>query len=279
MARKKRKPTNEIKWDELLERAVNEPGSMLAAYSNFHNYSFGNCMLAYIQAQMRGLEFGPFATYKKWQELGRQVKRRPVDCSGSWAITLCQTILINKKDADGNVCKDANGENEKRKIFTYRNSWFFLGQTSGDDVEFETGPEWNKDTALKALNVTEESFSHPNGNAQGYAKAGRRIAINPVAELPHKTLFHELAHIVLGHCDDQTIVDEKTLSVNMREVEAESTALICVEALGLDGAEFCRGYIQKWLGDSKEIPEKSAAHIFTAASKILSAGTGKKARD
>jgi len=271
MARKKYKKTetNELKWDELLIAAVNEPGSMLKAYSNFHNYSFGNCMLAYIQAAMRGIEFGPFATYKKWQELDRQVER------GEKAITLCQPILVNKKDAAGNVCKDKAGKLEKRKIFTYKNRWFFLSQTSGEEVTFETGPEWDKDTALKALNVTEETFSHPNGNAQGYAKAGRKLAINPVAQLPHKTLFHELAHIVLGHVDDKSIVDEETLAINMLEVEAESTALICVEALGLDGAEFCRGYIQKWLGDSKEIPEKSAARIFTAASKILAAGTSK----
>ena len=272
MARKKHKKakTNELKWDEILIAAVNEPGSILKAYSNFHNYSMGNCMLAYLQAQMRDIEFGPFATYKKWNELGRQVER------GEKAITLCQPVMINKKDSAGNVCKDEDGQPLKRKIFTYKNRWFFLGQTSGDVVEFETGPEWDKAKALKALGVTEESFSHSNGNVQGYAKAGKKLSINPVAELPHKTLFHELAHIVLGHCDDNTIVDEVELSRNIREVEAEATALICMEALGLDGPEFARGYIQHWLGEEKEIPEKSAAQIFTAASKILAAGTGKK---
>jgi antirestriction protein ArdC len=276
MAKRKKAETAELKWDELLVAAVNEPGSMLAAYSNFHNYSFGNCALAFFQAQLRGLEFGPFATYRKWQELGRQVER------GERAITLCQPILVNKKDSAGNVCKDANGENEKRKIFTYKNSWFFLGQTSGDDVEFETGPEWDKDTALKALGITEEKFEHSNGNTQGYAK-GKTLAINPVAQLPHKTLFHELGHIVLGHTGDERFVDGESLPRNLKEVEAEAVALIVLEALGLDGTEFARGYIQHWLGDDKHdarpIPEKSAAHIFTAASKILSAGTGKKARE
>jgi Zn-dependent peptidase ImmA (M78 family) len=38
-----------------------------------------------------------------------------------------------------------------------------------------------------------------NGNAQGYASPAKQIAINPVAALPHKTMFHELAHMVLGH--------------------------------------------------------------------------------
>lgn len=267
---KKKATTNEIAWAELLTRAVNEPGTMMKAYSNFHNYSLGNCLLALCQAEDRELEFGPLATYKRWQELGRQVDR------GSKAITLCQPVMVVAKDKRGEpIIK--NGEPEKRRIFIYRNSWFLLSQTTGDDVEIETGPEWDKDTALEALGITEESFSHGNGNTQGYAKA-KTIAINPVAQAPHKTLFHELAHIVLGHTADKRFIDELDLPRNLREVEAESVAYIILEALGLDGSEFARGYIQHWLGDS-EIPDNSAAHIFTAASKILSAGSGKERSD
>jgi hypothetical protein len=55
-------------------------------------------------------------------------------------------------------------------------------------------------------------------------------------------------------------------------VEAESVALICCETLGLEGAEFCRGYIQHWLKTKKEIPNHSAARIFAAATSILKAG-------
>jgi len=55
--------------------------------------------------------------------------------------------------------------------------------------------------------------------------------------------------------------------------EAESVALlICCETLGLDGAEFCRGYIQHWLKTEKEIPNQSAARIFAIATSILKAG-------
>jgi len=41
----------------------------------------------------------------------------------------------------------------------------------------------------------------------------------------------------------------------------------------LDGAEFCRGYIQHWLKTEKEIPNQSAARIFAIATSILKAGT------
>ena len=57
----------------------------------------------------------------------------------------------------------------------------------------------------------------------------------------------------------------------MKEVEAESVALLCLESLGMDGAEYCRGYIQNWLQGST-IPERSAQRIFAAADKILKAG-------
>lgn len=264
--------TTEIAWNELLEKAVSEPGSLLKAYSNFHNYSFGNCALAYFQAELLGHDFGPFATYKKWQELGRQVQR------GQKAFTLCQPVLINRKDKDGEIIRDDDGKPTKRKIFVYRNRWFFLSQTEGEEVELDTGPEWEKERALDALNITEENFSHPNGNAQGYARE-RNLAVSPLAEKPHKTLFHEIAHIVLGHTTDSEQVDGKDIPLNLAEVEAEAVALILLEVLELDDAEYCRGYIQSWLKDSKEIPETNAARIFSAASEILSAGTGKKGRE
>ena len=33
-------------WGELLREAVEKPGRMLEAYTAFHNYSFGNALLA-----------------------------------------------------------------------------------------------------------------------------------------------------------------------------------------------------------------------------------------
>lgn len=63
---------------------------------------------------------------------------------------------------------------------------------------------------------------------------------------------------------------ERTLR-NLREVEAESVALICCESLGLPGVEYGRGYIQGWL-EGDVIPERSAQKIFHAADQILRAG-------
>ena len=98
-----------------------------------------------------------------------------------------------------------------------------------------------------------------------------------MAQLPHKTLFHETAHVILGHTSEADFTDTERTPKNLREVEAEAVALLCCEALNLEGADYCRGYIQNWLcpaigynGDA--IPEKSAQKIFRAADQILRAG-------
>ena len=107
-----------------------------------------------------------------------------------------------------------------------------------------------------------------NGNAQGYAAPGKQIAINPVAALPHKTMFHELAHVVLGHTEEGQLSDDEQTPRSLREVEAESVALLCCASLGLEGEEFARGYIQNWLGGAR--PNWfSAAHPFLAHESIL----------
>src|ERR1700746_2441509 len=84
--------------------------------------------------------------------------------------------------------------------------------------------------------------------------------------------------IVLGHTTNERLVDSEQTARHIREVEAESVALICCETLGLEGAESCRGYIQHWLKTEKEIPNQSAARIFAAASSILKAGTSAAGR-
>ena len=99
---------------------------------------------------------------------------------------------------------------------------------------------------------------------------GRAIALNPLAAMPEKTTFHELGHVLLDHTTE-TISDGAALPRNLREVEAECVALLCTESLGLDGAEYCRGYVQHWLRGER-IAEASAVRIFKVADAILRAG-------
>lgn len=249
-----------VNWSTLLSDAVNKPGVISSAYSAFHNYSLGNQVLAYSQVAGRGLELSPIATYKKWQELGRQVKK------GEKAIALVMPVTINKKDDAGNKTDDCF------QAFVLRNNWFCLSQTEGEDFANEVKtPSWDAEKALAALNITQVSFASADGNCQGYA-TGRSVAVNPVAQYPHKTRFHELAHVVLGHTAEATMHDDERTPRDIREVEAESVAYILCSVLDLPGLEESRGYIQHWLSSS-EVTDKSAQKIFGAAEKILKAGS------
>jgi hypothetical protein len=257
------------KWSALLVEAVNKPGLIMKAYSAFHQYSVGNQLLALVQCQIRGLEPGPINTFPGWQSLGRNVKR------GERALILCMPITRKHRDQESDENEDANGEHAYT-AFVYKPRWFVVSQTAGEEITTPCLPQWEADRALAALDIEQVTFIATDGNCQGYA-SNRQVAINPVAQLPHKTFFHEVAHVVLGHTTENTFSDGELTPRNLREVEAEAVALLCCEALNLEGAEFCRGYIQNWLcpavgynGDA--FPEKSAQKIFRAADQILRAG-------
>jgi len=257
------KPT--VSWAALLNEAVTKPGFIHEAYSRFHNYSLGNQLLALFQCLARGIQPGPLATFPRWKELGRFVKK------GEKALTLCMPLTCKRtktvKAEDGTEQEESFGYTH----FTYKAHWFVLAQTDGADYQPAALPDWNEGAAIAALNVERIEFTMLDGNAQGYAQPGRKIAVSAVAALAHKTLFHELGHVILGHCDEKDFSEAEITPRDVREVEAEAVALLCCESLGLPGAEFSRGYIQNW-GHGEAITERSAQRIFHAADQILRSG-------
>src|SRR4051812_29319926 len=186
--------TYSAQWSQLLNEAITKPGLLLKAYSYFHNYSVGNQVLAISQCGMRGIEPGPIATFPAWKERKRYVKK------GERALMLCMPITF----------KDKTDPDAVRTGFVYKNRWFVLSQTEGEPVEPEVAPTWNRELALKNLSITETAFDLTDGNTQGYARK-RSIAISPLAVLPHKTTFHELAHVVLGHTAEADFSDAEAL--------------------------------------------------------------------
>jgi hypothetical protein len=146
-----------------------------------------------------------------------------------------------KRTAQTDAVQEETTEPQTCCAFRFRAYWFVLAQTEGEDTCIPPIPGFDIDTALSALNITRTPFDELNGNIRGFAR-GREIAVNPVAALPHKTTLHELAH-VLGHTTSERLVDSERTAKHIREVEAESFALICCETLGLEGVDSCRGYV------------------------------------
>lgn len=263
-------------WSTLLADAVTQPGVLSHAYHAFWNYSVGNQLLAWFECQERQLPPGPLHTYRGWQKLGRQVRQ------GERAITLCMPVTCRAKPKGdpSNETDSDDGDGKTYTRFVFRPHWFVLDQTEGADYVPEDLPTWREGLALEQLEIERIPFRLFDGNTQGYA-VERTVSVSTLAFQPQRTLFHELAHVVLGHTAEQSrwVDGGESTPRDLREVEAEGVALICCEALGLAGSEFSRGYIQRWLGSKQALPDRSAQRIFGAADRILKAGRPETADD
>ena len=257
----------QIDWAAMLNEALTAPGALGRTYTRFYNYSFLN----QIRLLMQGVN-EPVATFKRWLELGYQVQK------GSKAKTVLAPVLVTKRDKDTKqpiLTKD--GRTQQVLIgFRDSNSVFGFSDTDGEELPPLEVENWSTDLALKALKVSREKFKHSDGNTQGYSfendKKGKVIAINPAAVYPTKTLFHELAHLVLGHCKGLTD-GNPVCARHIAEVQAEAVAYLVAKELELlDWApEESRGYIQHWLSGD-DVEEKAISQIFSAVNKILVAG-------
>ena len=162
---------------ELLQTAVMQPGTISTAYTQFHNYSLGNQLLALGQCLARGITPGPLATFPKWKDLGRFVRK------GEKALVLCQPVTVKRTEQ-----AEDGTEEQAFTRFTYRPAWFVISQTDGKATEATLPPSWDRAKALGGLGIEEIPFDLLDGNCQGFA-IGRKVSVSPIASLPHKTTF------------------------------------------------------------------------------------------
>jgi antirestriction protein ArdC len=213
----------------------------LRMMANLHQYSFGNVLLIYTQCPSASMVAG----YRRWQELGRQVRR------GEKGITILVPLKHHIKP------EEVEDEREAR--------WIIRGFGVGTvfDVAATDGPpvpqppevaliEGASDPGMRLyadlLDYLDEqgvpvSREHlPRGN--GYFEPGtRRIGIGTHVDGDQatKTLAHETAHLVAGH----------TLGMDHREVEtvAESAAFVVLTHFGIDSSGYSFAYIARWAQD------------------------------
>ena len=148
---------------DLLQSAVTEPGTISAAYRQFHTFSFGNQLLAWSQCAQRDIQPSPLATFPKRKALGRYVRK------GEKALVLCQPVTIKRT-------REQETESESTDVYTrfvYRPAWFVLAQTEGADLPPVSIALWNKDQALGALDVADVPFDATDGNVRGSPVADR----------------------------------------------------------------------------------------------------------
>jgi antirestriction protein ArdC len=243
-----------LDWQQLIDQALTMPGNVGETYNRFYRYSYLNQLYLAMQGVRE-----PVATYKRWQDLGRQVLR------GSKAASIVRPIIIEKKDAAGEVKDRITRFKPVKCLFT-------VSQTEGDELPPADIPSWSLATALDELDIKQVPFEHMNGNVAGYS-VEREFAINPVAVNPTKTTFHEVGHIVLGHTDEARQA-EYQLHRGVSEFQAEATAYLSMnelEQLDDTTASQSRGYVQTWLKGQRP-PDTAIRQVFSATDQILRAG-------
>lgn len=250
------KLTEVPEWSKLIEEALTMPGHLSSIYNRFYTYSINNQILLYMQGVTE-----PVATFNRWKEMGRSVKK------GSKAKAILRPITVKLKDD-----LDAEGNPKQITKFKLVNALFTVSETEGDELPEYTPPEWSEERALGELDIKRVPFAVLDGNAQGYSFE-RNVAINPVAAYPLKTMFHELAHVVLGHTATDKMKDYATHR-GVMEFQAEATAYLCMNDVGalehMD-ASGSRGYIQSWLKGEKP-SDQSIKEVFKAVDTILRGG-------
>lgn len=127
-------------------------------------------------------------------------------------------------------------------------------------------PNWSRDLALAALDIAEASYSLLHVSVMGYA-FGRSISLNPLNPLKHKTRFHEMAHVILGHTEE-VMVDGDELTMSVAEAEAESVAYLLCSVLDLPGQSESRYYIVRAANFERRAEAVRAANFERRAEAI-----------
>lgn len=190
----------------------------LAFCARFHRYSLYNTCLIYSQFP----EATRVAGYRRWQQMGRQVKK------AEKGIAILAPIFTRRKDED----------DDDRAIRGFMAVHVFdESQTEGADLPQDpmlTMGTCHEDLVGRLLGFAEakgiQVVTGSVGGAYG-SSAGGKITLDPklVGADRFAVLVHEVAHEILHHGDNKP--DRKT-----GEIQAETTAHIVCSHFGIPSA-------------------------------------------
>ena len=236
----------------------------LDAMVHFHNYSFGNVLaIARQKPDARNV-----AGMWSWNQLGRFVKR------GEKGIAILAPIIAKaRRDEAKSNDETDNSTNGSRALLGFRKVYVWdESQTEGAPL-----PEMEKVTGevgvyldrlreyVIAQGITLE-YNESIAPALG-AAFGTTIRLLPGQTKPEEvtTLVHELAHLMLKHCERRTEITK-----TVRETEAESIAFVVGKSIGLKTSTASADYISLYHGnaalllESLELVQQTAAVILAA---------------
>ncbi|GBE22641.1 hypothetical protein BMS3Bbin01_02017 [bacterium BMS3Bbin01] len=257
--------------EQLLEqvgrlRTSEEWLSAMVTAARFHDYSVGNWLLLWSQAEQRGTAVTRPAGYRTWLRLGRHVRR------GERGYKILAPIIRRPPAEEGDA-------EEPVRIVTgfLVVTVFDVSQTDGEPLA-EVGPrlltgEGDADLLNTAVGMIEErgyrftveSLRGPNGQTRPLT---RQVVVeeNLKEAQRTKTTVHELAHVLM-HAGGREVACRGRI-----EVEAESVAYVVCGAAGLDTSAYSVAYVARWAETTTD-PERTllatAERIVSIARRIL----------
>lgn len=218
----------------------------------FYNYSLRNLMIANGQMWSRkkhGIE--QLASYRKWQNLGRQVKK------GEKGLKILAPI-IKKNQFD---------ENE---IVGYRTTTVFdINQTKGKDLFFDGDIEGKINLTLEDVIKKVEKYYPVYINLETEMCRGETNFKEIKVSIKNKTdvekmsvIFHELAHNWLDH-------KNRDLNSSVKELEAESVSYIVCKYFGVTNNQSLR-YLFDWsFEDIDNYSLENANKVIEVSDRII----------
>jgi hypothetical protein len=258
-------------------------------FSKFHNYSFYNRILIYIQRP----DATRVASYKKWQEKNRQVKK------GSQGISIFVPIMEKKKVESPNQSEDMidtkpiemtdnSTEEFKNMLKGFRIGVVFdISDTEATNPEGEIPetPEWwgantPSETADELFSYVKEvsedlgikvTSEESKQGEKGYA-AGDLINISSDVEGVGRlsTMIHEIAHELM-HFKKSSIYyqgDEVASSREIKELQAESVSYVVLKHYDIPVTHHTT-YLALWKANKEKI-RQNLESISRVAQFIIS---------
>ena len=227
----------------------------LAGQSRFHRYSYTNTLLILAQRP----EARSVAGFSTWRLLGRAVRK------GERAIWIVAPLLRASAFA---------GAKEPELRGFRRVAVFDVAQTEGAELAEVCHPLEGSDddehfVALQRvatrLGFAVAEVEMPVGMYGDCTYGTRSIRVSAAASPAQrvKTLAHELSHAILH---------EGCVNRALAELEAESSAYVICQHLGLDTSAYSFGYVATWAGGTKSAVDEirsSCGRISSAARRII----------
>lgn len=235
----------------------------LRTMARFHSYSVGNAILIGLQKP----DATRVAGYNTWKSLGRQVRR------GAKGISIVAPVVARVPKAARDELNLATEDREvEETIVSFRGATVFdIADTDGrplPDVlraNGDPGVYLERLLAYIAKQGIAIAYAKSLAGAEGISCGGKIIVRKnlPPAEM-FSVLLHELSHEMLHHGDD--VPESKTV----RETEAEATAYVVCEAVGIDSRLASADYVLLYDG-SVETLRLSLHRIRRTAHTIIDA--------